>query len=70
MQNINTTVRGIFRLILTLISDYALFDQAIMYGFAKSLNGSFWISNRIFEAILYNYFITASQIQNANRKHI
>ena len=33
-------------------------------------HGSFRISNRIFEAILYNYFITASQIQNANRKHI
>ena len=41
-----------------------------MYGFAESVNGSFRISNRIFEAILYSYFITASQIQNANRKHI
>lgn len=35
-------------------------DAAVMFGFIKNVNGSVTISNRIFESILYDLFITES----------
>ncbi len=39
-------------------------DVAIMFGFAKSKDGTVIISNRIFETILYDFFLTAGSAQN------
>ncbi len=38
-------------------------DMAIMLGFAKNEGGNVIISNRIFETVLYDYFLTAGDAQ-------
>ncbi len=45
------------------IYDKAL-DTAMMYGFVKNENGSVQISNRIFETLLYNYFLMSEQMMS------
>lgn len=37
-------------------------DVAVMFGFAKNENGTVVISNRIFEIVLYDYFLTAEEV--------
>jgi hypothetical protein len=44
--------------------DFAI-DIAQMYGFVKNDSGSVVIANRIFETRLYNYFLTASEVQSS-----
>lgn len=48
---------------------YNVFDEAvnmaIMFGFVKKQNGNIVVSNRIFEILLYNYFLTSSDAQNS-----
>ncbi len=38
-------------------------DMALMYGFVKVSGGSVKIANRIFETVLYNFFLTSKQMQ-------
>lgn len=38
-------------------------DMALMYGFVKVLDGSVKIANRIFETVLYNFFLTSKKMQ-------
>lgn len=38
-------------------------DMALMYGFVKVNNGKVVIANRIFETILYDFFLTSKQMQ-------
>ena len=45
--------------------DNEAIDVALMYGFIKNINGSVVISNRIFETRLYNYFLSAGDVQNS-----
>ena len=40
-------------------------DLAKMYGFIKVVDGSVQISNRIFETLLYNYFLMSEQMMTA-----
>ncbi len=48
---------------------YNVFDEAvnmaIMFGFVKKQDGNIVVSNRIFEILLYNYFLTSADAQNA-----
>ncbi|MGN1086628.1 MAG: AAA-like domain-containing protein, partial [Porcipelethomonas sp.] len=39
-------------------------DMALMYGFIKVNNGSVKIANRIFETVLYDFFLTSKQMQS------
>ncbi len=39
-------------------------DYALMYGFVKVEDGTVKIYNRIFETVLYNFFLTTKQMQN------
>lgn len=49
---------------------YNVFDEAmntaIMFGFIKKQDGSAVIANRIFETLLYNYFLTSEDAQNTS----
>lgn len=49
---------------------YNVFDEtvniAIMFGFVKKLNGYIVVANRIFEILLYNYFLTTEEAQNTS----
>ncbi|MDO4556975.1 MAG: ATP-binding protein [Lachnospiraceae bacterium] len=38
-------------------------DMAIMFGFAKKEGGNVVISNRIFETLLYDYYLTVHEVQ-------
>lgn len=38
-------------------------DMALMYGFVKVNDGIVKIANRIFETVLYNFFLTSKQMQ-------
>ena len=51
------------RRVILNIYDKAL-DTAVMYGFVKNENGSVQISNRIFETLLYNYFLMSEQMMS------
>ncbi len=39
-------------------------DMAVMYGFIRPVDGNLYISNRIFETRLYNYFLTSCKMQS------
>lgn len=41
-------------------------DIAEMFGFVKNRNGVVTISNRIFETVLYNLFLTSSEMKNTD----
>ena len=41
-------------------------DIAEMFGFVKNQNGIVAISNRIFETVLYNYFLTSTEMKNSD----
>jgi len=41
----------------------AVMDMALMFGFAKKKDSSVIIANRIFETVLYDYFLTAGDAQ-------
>ncbi len=47
---------------------YNVFDEpvniAIMFGFVRKDNGNICVANRIFEILLYNYFLTSAEAQN------
>lgn len=47
---------------------YNVLDQAVndavMFGFVKKQDGNIVVSNRIFEMLLYNYFLTSLEAQN------
>jgi len=47
---------------------YSVLDQsmndAIMFGFVKKQDGNIVVANRIFEILLYNYFLTSADAQN------
>lgn len=43
--------------------DYSV-DMAIMFGFVRNHNGTLAIANRIFETLLYNYFLTTMDVQD------
>ncbi len=45
-------------------ADDTAMDLLLMFGFAKTENGTVQIANRIFETRLYNYFLTLPEIQN------
>lgn len=45
-------------------SDDPAINMLLMFGFAKEMNGTVQIANRIFEIRLYNYFLTLTEIQN------
>lgn len=49
---------------------YNVFDEtlniAIMFGFVKKQGGNIAVSNRIFEILLYNYFLTTADAQNTS----
>ncbi|MDO4337367.1 MAG: AAA-like domain-containing protein [Eubacteriales bacterium] len=38
-------------------------SQAVMYGFVKEKNGKLTVSNRIFETVFYNLFLTSQEMQ-------
>ena len=40
-------------------------EIASMFGFVKNQRGIVVIANRIFETVLYNYFLTLSEMQNS-----
>lgn len=44
--------------------DDSIIDIALMFGFVKIENESIVIANRIFETRIYNYFLTATEMQN------
>lgn len=39
-------------------------DMAIMFGFVRKKDGNIVVANRIFETLLYNYFLTSADAQN------
>ena len=41
-------------------------EEAEMFGFIKEVNGSVSISNRIFEIVLYNLFLTEPEVQKSD----
>lgn len=49
---------------------YNVFDEAtniaIMFGFVKKQDGNIFVANRIFEILLYNYFLTSTDAQNTS----
>ena len=49
---------------------YNVFDvavnNAIMFGFVRKQDGNIAVSNRIFEILLYNYFLTSAEAQNSS----
>ncbi len=44
--------------------DDPVLDIAAMLGFIKNQNGTVIIANRIFETRLYNYYLSAADMQN------
>lgn len=44
--------------------DEPAFDMAAMLGFLRNQNGMVRVANRIFETRLYNYYLSASDMQN------
>ncbi len=46
----------------TSMTDYI--EEAAMFGFIKNVNGTAAISNRVFETVLYNWFITKEYAEN------
>ena len=38
--------------------------SAVMYGFVKNQNGSLEIANRIFETVIYDWFISSASINS------
>lgn len=44
------------------MSDYM--ETAAMFGFIKNMNGTAVISNRIFETVLYNWFMAEEYADN------
>ncbi|MCC8127907.1 MAG: ATP-binding protein [Clostridiales bacterium] len=46
----------------TIMNDYI--EIAVMFGFIKNRNGTAVISNRIFETVLYNWFISEEYMNN------
>ena len=38
-------------------------ETALMFGFVKKVNNSVVIANRIFEVLLYNYFLASPKMQ-------
>ncbi len=49
---------------------YNVFDEAmnmaIMFGFVRKKEGTIVVANRIFETLLYNYFLTSIEAQNTS----
>lgn len=47
---------------------YNVFDEvldiAVMFGFVRKKDGNIVVANRIFETLLYNYFLTSADAQN------
>lgn len=39
-------------------------DMAVMFGFVRKKDGNIVVANRIFETLLYNYFLTSADAQN------
>ena len=50
---------------ITYNSDEPAIDMATMFGFIKNQNGTAVIANRIFETRLYNFYLSATEIQKA-----
>ncbi|MCD8011108.1 MAG: ATP-binding protein [Lachnospiraceae bacterium] len=46
----------------TSMTDYI--EEAAMFGFIKNVNGTAMISNRVFETVLYNWFIAKEYAEN------
>lgn len=51
---------------ITYNPDDGAIDMAVMLGFLKVKEGQAVIANRIFETRIYNYFLTAAQMQDTN----
>lgn len=49
---------------ITYNADEPAFDMATMFGFIKNKNGQAVIANRIFETRLYNFYLSAAEMQN------
>lgn len=45
-------------------ADEPAFDMATMFGFIKNKNGQAVVANRIFETRLYNFYLSAADMQN------
>ena len=53
---------------------YNVFDEdvnmAMMFGFVKKEKGTIQVANRIFEILLYNYFLTSTEAQTRNARRM
>ena len=47
-------------------TDEPAFDMATMFGFIKNRKGQAVVANRIFETRLYNYYLSAADMQNTD----
>lgn len=47
-------------------ADEPSFDRAVMFGLVKNQNGRLRIANRIFETRLYNYYLSAAEMQKTD----